>query len=55
MKTVNFEVEETWWMTCPECREIQKAPFNDASPMQPMEVTCEDCGKKFVLTYERDT
>lgn len=53
--TVNFEVQEVWWMTCPHCEHIQKAPFNEDNPMCPKNVSCEDCGQDFILTYERDT
>lgn len=54
MKKVNFEVTEEWHMECPECGNIEKAPFNHDNPMQPMEVQCECCDEKFILTYERD-
>ena len=51
---VNFDVIETWTMTCPVCDEEQDAPFNKQNPMQPMEVSCIGCDKEFILTYERD-
>lgn len=51
---VNFEVTEIWHMTCPFCDEEQDAPFNERSPMQPMDVVCIACDKEFILTYERD-
>lgn len=52
--TVNFDVTESWHMTCPFCDEEQEAPFNHANPMSPMDVTCEKCGEAFTLTYDRD-
>lgn len=54
MKTANFDVFEIWTVDCPECFTEQVAPFNEQNPMQPMEITCEHCGEKFILTYERD-
>jgi len=54
LKTANFEVTEIWNVTCPECNYEQKAPFNEANPMRPMQVDCKWCGKDFILTYERD-
>jgi hypothetical protein len=52
--TVNFDVTESWHMTCPFCDEEQEAPFNSANPMSPMDVTCERCDEIFTLTYDRD-
>jgi hypothetical protein len=56
MKTANFDVTEIWTVECPhdECYHEQDAPFNESNPMEPMEVECEKCGEKFILTYERD-
>lgn len=54
MKTANFDVAEIWTVECPECSMIQDAPFNEDNPMEPMEIECEECGEKFVLTYKRN-
>ena len=51
---VNFEVTETWTMTCPYCDHEGEAPFNERNPMSPMEVECMGCGGRFILTYDRD-
>lgn len=54
LETANFEVTETWTVSCPHCYQDQMAPFNAANPMQPMKINCEGCDKRFILTYERD-
>ncbi len=51
---VNFRIIEEWAMECPECYFDQEAPFNKANPMEPMKVECDECGAKFILTYERE-
>lgn len=50
----NIEVREVWTMTCPHCGEESSAPFNDKNPGSPMQIDCEECFEKFILTYERD-
>jgi DNA-directed RNA polymerase subunit RPC12/RpoP len=50
----NFIVTEKWDVQCPYCLHEQDAPFNETNPMEPMELYCESCGLKFILTYERD-
>lgn len=54
LKKANFEVTETWTVICPECNHEQEAPFNEDNPMQPMEINCDECADRFILTYERD-
>ncbi len=51
---VNFHVTELWEMECPYCFHEENAPFNTNNPMQPMNVYCDECGKEFILTYERN-
>ena len=53
MKTANVQIQEIWTVECPECDAEQPAEFNEMSPGSPMEMSCEQCGKTFILTFER--
>jgi hypothetical protein len=50
----NFIVTEKWTVECPYCMYEQEAPFNHQNPMEPRALTCRDCYKDFILTYERE-